>query len=56
MFNESSCASGGIGAVAALELPIIGPLKTIYKDPRTVLQGDIHWRMIQPILTAVCIQ
>lgn len=31
VFNESCCASGGIVAVAALELPVVGPLKTIHQ-------------------------
>lgn len=30
VLNESRCASGSIVAVAALELAIIGPLKTIH--------------------------
>lgn len=42
VFDESCCASGRIVAVAALELPVIGPLKTIHQDPRTVLQGHVH--------------
>lgn len=54
VFNEPSCASGSIIAVATLQLPIIGPLKTIDKDSRTVLQGDVHRGVIQSILTAVC--
>lgn len=33
VLDESCCASGGIVAVAALELPVIGPLKTIHQDP-----------------------
>lgn len=33
VLDESCCASGGIVAVAALELPIIGPLETIHQDP-----------------------
>lgn len=56
VFNESCSASGRVVAVAALELPVIGPLKTIHQDPWTVLQGHVHWGVIQPILTAVCIQ
>lgn len=33
VLDESCCASGGIVAVAALELSVIGPLKTIHQDP-----------------------
>lgn len=33
VLDESRCASGCVVAVAALELPVIGPLKTIDEDP-----------------------
>lgn len=56
VLNESCCASRSIVAVAALQLAIIGPLKTINQDPWAVLEGHIHWRMIQTILTAVCME
>lgn len=38
VLNESRSASGCIVAVAALELAVVGPLKTIHQDPRAVLQ------------------
>lgn len=33
VLNESCCASRGIVAVAALELSVIRPLKTVHQDP-----------------------
>jgi len=42
VLDEPRRASGRVVAVAALELAVIGPLKTIHQDPRAVLQGHVR--------------
>lgn len=52
VLDEAGRASGGVVAVATLELPVVSPLKAVHQDPRAVHQRGV----LQAILTAVCTQ